>query len=196
MQPLEEMGKYAIVVIDPPWPVQLKLDGFGNNGPYSTHPQDLPYGLMTVDDIAALPVPAVLDESAIVFCWTTNKHLPTSFTLIKAWGLTYWFTMAWVKNGGVQMPNFPQFNTEWIVVGKKGTPTFKDIKAFNTSNYWPRTTHSVKPEGFYDLLRRVTDTPRLDIFGRRNIAGFKSWGNEAPDGLVLPDHYQMVLTDE
>ena len=38
-----------------------------------------------------------------------------------------------------------------------------------------------------------TPGPRLDIFGRRRIAGFKSWGNEASsEGEPPPDHYQQV----
>ena len=85
------------------------------------------------------------------------------------------------------------FNTEYIVVGRRGSPKWLDTKSFRTGNYWPRGVHSEKPEGFYDLLRRVTPGPRLDIFGRRRIAGFESWGNEAPEGPPLPDHYQTVF---
>ena len=75
----------------------------------------------------------------------------------------------------------------------KGNPRFDSIKAFNVANNWPRGAHSEKPEGFYDLLRRVTQAPRLDVFGRRRIAGFQSWGLEAPEGPALPDHYQTVF---
>ena len=104
--------------------------------------------------------------------------------------------MTWHKTGGFQLPDGPSFNAEWSVVGRKGKPQFQDTKAFNTANYCPRASgHSAKPEGFYDLLRRVTPRPRLDIFGRRRIAGFTSWGNEAPEGPALPDHYQQVLLE-
>ena len=93
----------------------------------------------------------------------------------------------------MQLPNAPEFNAEFIVVGSQGAPKFKETTAFRVANFWKWTGHSVKPEGFYDLLRRVTPGPRLDIFGRRRIAGFYSWGNEAPEGEPAPDHYQMVM---
>ena len=188
MKPLEEMGKFATVVIDPPWPVAA-----GNGSASNGYSSGLLYDLMPLSELAELPVSDTLADDALLFCWTVNRFVGESIQLLQEWGANYWFTMTWVKGGGPQLPNQPQFNAEWCVVGRKGKPQFQDIRAFNAANYWPRSGDSRKPEGFYDLLRRVTPGPRLDIFGRRRIAGFESWGNEAPEGPALPDHYQMVL---
>ena len=186
MKPLEEMGKFATVVIDPPWPLP-KMGGA------KAKEFQVSYTTMTIPDLLSLPVAEVLEPDARVFVWTVNRFLDTAFDLLKAWGVDYTYTMTWVKNGGIQTPGSPQFNAEWCLVGKVGHPAFVETKHFFTANYWPRSSHSEKPEGFYDLLRRVTPDPRLDIFGRRRIAGFTSWGNEAPEGEPLPDHYQQVL---
>ena len=184
--------KYATIVIDPPW--ELNRVGWASS-PNNGISERLSYTLLQNDEIASLPVNQILNEDALLFCWTVNSHLTTAIQLLESWNIKYWFTMTWVKNGGIQLPNSPQFNAEWCIVGRKGKPQFLDTKMFNTANYWPRQGHSVKPEGFYDLLRRVTPGPRLDIFGRRRIAGFDSCGNEAPDGDTLPDHYQQVLLE-
>ena len=45
-------------------------------------------------------------------------------------------------------------------------------------NSWPRREHSREPQEFYDLIRRVTDEPRIDIFSRELREGFKQCGNE------------------
>ena len=192
-KPLEEMGKFATVVIDPPWPLSQPF-GLRGGGLIGASIQEQ-YGMMSLADIAALPIRAVLGDDSLLFCWTVNRFLPDTFAILSAWGCAYAYTMTWVKNGGIQTPVTPMFNAEWCIVGRKGKPQYLDTKAFNTANYWPRGAHSEKPEGFYDLLRRVTPGPRLDIFGRRRIAGFTSWGNEAPEGDPLPDHYQQVLLD-
>ena len=195
MKPLEEMGKFKTVVVDPPWPVasRIILNHLGQSGFHANNLLDYP--TMDVDEIATMALPDVMADDAWLFCWTTRKFLPDTFPILASWGLSYRFTMVWVKGGGPQFPNHPQGNAEFVVVGAKGNPQFESIKAFNVANYWPRGEHSEKPEGFYDLLRRVTPGPRLDIFGRRRIAGFQSWGNEAPEGELLPDHYQQVLLD-
>ena len=190
MKPLEEMGKYATVVVDPPWlvstgPTRIKA----RNGGYAP----MPYNVMEVSELAVLRIGHILADDSLLFCWTTHRFLPSAINLISDWQATYRFTMVWHKPGGPQIMNTPAFNCEFIIVGSKGKPQFLDTKAFATANYWPRGGHSEKPEGFYDLLRRVTPGPRLDIFGRRRIAGFESWGNEAPEGDALPDHYQQVL---
>ena len=190
MKPLSGMGKYATVVVDPPWPHDFGAQRQSHIGYRYTQK---PYESMSVDDIAMLDIPEVLADDALVFLWTVNKFLPISFDLVAQWGCAYSMTMTWVKPHGMKFPHLPMFNTEWCIIGRKGKISFRDTKGFATANYWPRGGHSEKPEGFYDLLRRVTPGPRLDVFGRRRIAGFDSWGNEAPEGLALPDHYQTVM---
>ena len=188
MKSLDQMGKYPVVVIDPPW--DIPVINFTHNNGYTRR---LPYKTMSIDEIKALPVADVLDDEAFVFCWTTNRFLRYAPDIIEAWGLHYIFTMTWVKSKGPQVPNTPRFNAEYVVVGRKGNPQFREIKGFRTANMWKARSHSEKPEEFYDLLRRVTDEPRLDIFGRRSIAGFDSWGDEAPDVTSQDSHYQQIL---
>ena len=148
MKPLEEMGKFATVVVDPPWEmVKIERDVRPNQHGFD-------YPTMTYDEIAACNLP--LSNDALVFCWTTQKHLPATFDILNAWGLKYRFTMVWHKPGGFQPVGLPQHNAEFVVVGACGNPKFLDTRAFNMANNWPRGVHSEKPEGFYDLLRRVT----------------------------------------
>ena len=194
MKPLEEMGKFATVVVDPPW--DISAPGYSQNVQrWGGEWAPLPYSRMSLKEIGKLPMGDLLKDDSLLFCWATNRTMPWVTSLFEAWTLAYTFTMVWVKPDGVQLPNTPRFNVEYAVVGRRGSPKFLDTKAFSAANYWPRRGHSEKPEGFYDLLRRVTPGPRLDVFGRRRIAGFQSWGNEAPDGPALPDHYQQVLVD-
>ena len=174
MKPLSEMGKYATVVIDPPWPLDT---GRGElHGKWKKEWRDLGYEIMSVADIELMHIEDILDKDALVFLWTTNRFLADALRIIDDWHCRYSFTMTWVKNRGPQRPESPCFNAEFCIVGKKGKPKFVDTKQFRTANYWDWCGGSVKPEGFYDLLRRVTPGPRLDVFGRRRIAGFDSWG--------------------
>ena len=186
-KPLEEMGKFATVVVDPPWPCV--------NAIYGESRRHIPidYTKMTISDITKLPIQEVCKDDAMIFIWATQKFLPHALQILSGWAARYVHTLTWVKSGGMQTHLTPQFNSEFVTIGWRGKPRYVDTKAFRTANYWPRGAHSEKPEGFYDLLRRVTPGPRLDVFGRRRIAGFQSWGNEAPEGPALPDHYQTVL---
>lgn len=169
-------GQYRTIVIDPPWPMtKIKREVRPNQ-------EGLDYPTMSVEAIAAMTLPLPLD--AFVFLWTTQKYLPDAFNILKSWGLKYRFTMVWHKNGGIQPYNCAQFNGEFVLVGSKGAPIFADLKAFNTIFYASRNGHSVKPDEFYDLVRRVTIAPRLDMFSRREIDGFDVWGNEVCDKEV------------
>ena len=181
---------YKTVVVDPPWPTGGYADK-PKGSQTGVAPTRHPYALMSVDEIAALPVPDILAPDALAFIWTTSRFLPTAFAVCEGWGLTYMCTMVWDKIWGPKPIPYPMYNAEFILVAKRGRPRFLDTKRFRLVNQWPalidpsiknmnQRVSSAKPEGFYALLRRVTPAPRIDIFGRRAIVGFDSWGNEAP----------------
>lgn len=153
-------GVYDVIVVDPPWAMK-----------------GVPYSTMSLDEIRALEIPCCNDSH--VFVWANQKFLPDAFDIIKAWGLEYVCTFVWHKPCGPQPVGLPQYNCEFVLYCTKGSPKFVDTKDFWTCFNAPRGGHSEKPEEFYDVIRRVTGGTRIDMFNRRKIEGFETWGDEA-----------------
>ena len=163
-------GIYETIVIDPPWPMEkIEREVRPNQVGFD-------YPAMDEDELAAFQLPAA--DDCHLWCWTTQKFLPMALRLIEVWDFRYVCTFVWHKPGGFQPIGLPQYNCEFAVYARIGSPKFLDTKAFATCMKWPRREHSRKPDQFYDLVRRVTAGPRIDIFSREQRDGFAQFGNE------------------
>ncbi len=168
-------GRHGVIVVDPPWPMQkIERDVRPNQVEFD-------YPTMTEDELIAFGerVQATTSDDCHLFMWTTHRFLPMALRLIEAWDFRYVLTMVWHKTGGFQPIGLPQYNCEFAVYARRGSPRFIDTKAFPCCFEAPRREHSRKPDEFYDVIRRVTDGPRIDIFSREAREGFSQLGNEA-----------------
>jgi N6-adenosine-specific RNA methylase IME4 len=164
-------GLFDVIVIDPPWPMEkIERDERPNQVRFD-------YPIMTEAELAALTLPA--DDDCHVWLWTTHKFLPMAFRLLDAWQLKYVCSFVWYKPGGFQPVGLPQYNCEFALYARKGSPKFLSTKDLPVCFTAARGAHSEKPEEFYSMVRRVTGGRRIDMFNRRPIQGFVGWGKEA-----------------
>jgi N6-adenosine-specific RNA methylase IME4 len=168
-------GPFHCMVIDPPWEIQ-KVDR-------DVRPNQavLDYPCMTeaeLIDFWQRELAKRAEPDCHIFLWTTEKHLHDSFHVLSGFGARSVFTMVWHKPGGYQPLDLAQYNCEFVQYGRIGTPLFIDTKNFPCCFDGARREHSRKPDEFYDLVRRVTAGPRIDVFSREKREGFAQYGNE------------------
>lgn len=88
---------------------------------------------------------AIWQKTATSSLWTTQKFLPAAFRFINIWDLKYVFTMVWHKPGGYQPMGLAQYNCEFVVYARKGSPQFIETRAFPTCFEATRRSHSENP---------------------------------------------------
>src|SRR5271166_1252087 len=165
---------YETIVVDPPWPmVKIERDVRPNQVGFD-------YPTMSLEELSnfSSTLNKMAADNCHLFMWTTQKHLPTALNLVDHYGFHYVLAMVWHKAGGYQPTGLPQYNCEFIVYARKGTPKFVTTQGFFCCLNGARREHSRKPDEFYDMIRLVTRGPRIDIFSREPRDGFDQYGNE------------------
>ena len=169
-------GRFRCIVADPPWEMDRTPGGCARRkGAKGNAP--MPYPMMPLADIEAMPVSCVADKDAHLYLWTVGRFLEAAPSVARAWGFRVVNTLVWCKRRGgfVGGAYFP--NVEFCLFCRRGKlPTQRRV-----NSQWfelPRGRHSAKPEAFQDMVETVSPGPYLELFARRHRPNWTVWGNE------------------
>jgi N6-adenosine-specific RNA methylase IME4 len=165
------------IAIDVPWPFETFSER--SNRIVTEH-----YETMTLDAIKALPIKALAADDCAVFCWVTWPFMPIWYSVIEAWGITYQgLGFDWVKlkpdGEGLHVGNgyATRQNPEPCLLAKIGSPLRLD-EGVHSVILTPVGAHSEKPDEAYRRMERLYGGPYLELFARKERAGWKTWGDE------------------
>lgn len=164
---------YKALTIDPPWPVKkIERDKRPNQG------VELDYPIMSIEEIkTTIDIARWIDKNGChIYLWTTHKFLPIAFEVFKEWEVKYECLLTWIKNVGFT-PFSWMYSTEPILFGRIGNlPLLKKGERLDFKG--KVREHSRKPDEFYNLVKKVSPGPRLDMFSREEHKGFDQFGSE------------------
>lgn len=197
------MKKYNVIYADPPWEQKAgrplsgggykKVNGRQIFNPKSNTSSDLPYNTMKFDDIVNLPIADLTADNCHLYLWVTNKYLMKAEQVINAWGFKYSTTLVWAKKLiGSGMGGTFKVSTEFLIFatkGKSGEITkekvsgtcFKQKRQY--VNGYP--CHSKKPVFFHELIEKVSDGSKIELFARDKREGWDVWGDEVPSDVQI-----------
>ena len=163
-------GVFSCIEADPPWALDAS-EAKSAIGQYT---------VMDLEAIKAMgpDVQARAADNAHLWLWAINPMLPEALDVMAAWGFDYKGCLTWVKTNGFGTGHYLRGATEHCLLGVRGTLAClrNDQRTYFEA---PRTDHSRKPEGFYDILETLSPGPRMRLFARSQRDGWESWGDEA-----------------
>lgn len=184
--------RFRVVVADPPWSFS---DSLGSRG------ADDKYEVLTIDDIAALPVADVMLDDSVCFMWFVASQTEEACRVMRDWGFRQTQIWTWDKRRRsgkrhMGMGRLGRNSSEHLLVGVRGK-TGKYLKNKRTRTIFDaqvpvdengKIVHSAKPERFQSIVQRLLPGPYLELFARRQRAPWTCLGNECPgDGLDIRD---------
>jgi N6-adenosine-specific RNA methylase IME4 len=150
-----------------------------------------PYPTMSIEEIKALPIKNIMSkDGAHIYLWTTNQHLEFAWDIMRGWGAIPKQLLTWVKKPK-GMIGFGTYSpcTEFCLFGTSAKKAINISRSERTWFEWARTIkHSEKPQGFFDIVEKVSPLPRIDVFARREREGWDVFGNEVNNSVDLEQY--------
>lgn len=172
------MTAFRCVVADPPWSFG---DALGKRGAAANYPVLDQRGIENF----ALPlsIPPIAPD-AWLFLWRVASQVEEAYRVCRAWGFTPKSEIVWVKRtvkGGRHfgMGRSVRAEHETAIVASRGRPEILS-RSIRSTFEAPVGRHSAKPDAFFELVEALVPGPRLELFARRERAGWTCLGNELP----------------
>jgi N6-adenosine-specific RNA methylase IME4 len=172
----EIRGPFGTILADPPWEI-------GQHGAWGAQAH---YRLMSLDDIAAMPVGELATPNAHLWLWVTNATLRAGYDVMQAWGFTPRSPLTWVKPR-MGLGRYLRNATEHLILGTRGNTPAR-FRAQPTWLFAPVQDHSHKPEEQYAVIERVSPGPYLELFARRRQPGWAAWGDQITSDIAIPGY--------
>jgi N6-adenosine-specific RNA methylase IME4 len=174
--------RFSTVLADPPWQFQNRT---GKMAP--EHKRLSRYPTMSQQDIEALPVRAIVNETAHLYLWTPNALLAEGLQVMARWGFTYKTHLIWYKirkDGGPDRRGVGFYFrnvTEMLLFGVRGknARTLPPGRTQENMILSRKREHSRKPDEQYALIESCSWGPRIELFARGPREGWFVWGNQA-----------------
>lgn len=176
-----QVKQYGTIYADPPW--------LERGGGKIKRGADRHYPLMTVKQIAALPVADLAMPDSHLYLWVTNNYLPDGIEVMHTWGWRYITAITWAKDK-IGLGQYFRGMTEHCLFAVKGKPGYKlgvdgGRRQGTTLITAPRGKHSAKPELLRQMIEVVSPGPYLELFARDEAKGWDVWGNEVESNITL-----------
>jgi len=178
---------FGAILADPPWSYWT----YGGVNGIPARSKNQSFGVMSYEELSALPIIQLANKDCILFCWVTWPKLPKCLEVISNWGFEYKScAFDWMKADNSQ-PNFfeeeipaqigmgywTRANTEPCLLATRGKP--KRLNAdVRQGIIAPRREHSRKPDGIHERIERLVAGPYLELFARQKRPGWTVWGNQ------------------
>jgi N6-adenosine-specific RNA methylase IME4 len=179
--------RFQTILADPPWQFQNRT---GKVAP--EHRRLSRYATMDLDEVAALPVASLAEDTAHLYLWVPNALLLEGVKVLEAWGFRYKTNLIWHKvrkDGGPDgrgVGFYFRNVTEMILFGVRGKKARTLAPGRSQVNFLAtrKREHSRKPDEMYDLVESCSPGPYLELFARGTRPGWAMWGNQASSDYV------------
>ncbi len=179
---------YQLIYADPPRHFRVRSEK-GEGRSAKKH-----YPVMSLDEIAALPISKIAAKHSVLLMWTIDPMLNVAFDVIKAWDFRfktvgfYWVKEN-IKSAGffTGLGYYTRANPEQCLLATRGAGLKRTDRSVQRLIVAPRGRHSEKPAEAYRRIERLFGhVSRVELFARNRRAGWDVFGNQVEGSICLP----------